>query len=96
MSNLTPMNAGNYAGEYSGDCTEEPGCGAILKVIRPREKDLGGFSVRRLLPVAGQQMVEPWIFFDHMGPAFFSGGYWHQCAAASAYQFGNCDLLVRR
>ena len=74
MSNLTPMNSGNYAGEYSGDCTEEPGCGAILKVIRPREKDLGGFSVRRLLPVAGQQMVGPWIFFDHMGPAFFPAG----------------------
>ncbi len=74
MSNLTPMNSGNYAGEYSGDCTEDPGCGAILKVIRPREKDLGGFSVRRLLPVAGQQMVGPWIFFDHMGPAFFPAG----------------------
>jgi redox-sensitive bicupin YhaK (pirin superfamily) len=74
MSNLTPMISGNYAGEYSGDCTEDPGCGAILKVIRPREKDLGGFSVRRLLPVAGQQMVGPWIFFDHMGPAFFPAG----------------------
>lgn len=70
MSNLTPMNSSNCA----GDCTEDPGCGAMLKVIRPREKDLGGFSVRRLLPVAGQQMVGPWIFFDHMGPAFFPAG----------------------
>lgn len=70
MSNLTPMNSG----DCSGDCAESSGCGAILKVIQPREKDLGGFSVRRLLPVAGQQMVGPWIFFDHMGPAFFPAG----------------------
>lgn len=66
MSNLTPL--------VDGDCTEDSGCGAILKIIRPRQKDLGGFSVRRLLPVAGQQMVGPWIFFDHMGPAFFPAG----------------------
>ena len=66
MSNLTP--------QISGNCTEDPGCGALLKIIRPREKDLGGFSVRRLLPVAGQQMVGPWIFFDHMGPAVFPAG----------------------
>ncbi len=70
MSNLTPMNAGDCA----GDCSEDSACGAMLKIIRPREKDLGGFSVRRLLPVAGQQMVGPWIFFDHMGPAFFPAG----------------------
>jgi len=56
------------------ECTQDDGCGAILKIIRPREKDLGGFSVRRLVPVAGQQMVGPWIFFDHMGPATFPAG----------------------
>ncbi len=66
MSNLNPL--------IDGDCSEDSACGAILKIIRPREKDLGGFSVRRLLPVAGQQMVGPWIFFDHMGPAFFPAG----------------------
>ncbi|WP_348733867.1 pirin family protein [Rheinheimera texasensis] len=66
MSNLTQ--------DTRGECNEAAGCGAIVKIIQPREKDLGGFSVRRLLPVAGQQMVGPWIFFDHMGPAFFSAG----------------------
>jgi len=46
----------------------------VLRVIPAREKDLGGFSVRRVLPVAGHRMVGPWIFFDHMGPADFPPG----------------------
>lgn len=46
----------------------------ITRLIQPREKDLGGFSVRRILPVAGQRMIGPWIFFDHMGPADFKAG----------------------
>lgn len=46
----------------------------IRQVITPREKDIGDFSVRRLLPSAGQRMVGPWIFFDHMGPASFPAG----------------------
>ncbi|MCX7552735.1 pirin family protein [Marinicella sp. S1101] len=46
----------------------------ITRLIEPREKDLGGFSVRRILPVAGQRMIGPWIFFDHMGPADFKAG----------------------
>ena len=46
----------------------------IKRIIEPREKDLGGFSVRRVLPVAGQKLIGPWIFFDHMGPAEFPAG----------------------
>jgi len=46
----------------------------IKQIIEPQEKDLGDFSVRRLLPFAQQQMVGPWIFFDHMGPASFPAG----------------------
>lgn len=42
--------------------------------IHPRERDLGGFSVRRLLPHGECPMVGPWIFFDHLGPAHFSPG----------------------
>ena len=64
----------NLDNKTADECAENAGCDAILKIIRPREKDLGGFSVRRLLPVAGQQMVGPWIFFDHMGPAEFPAG----------------------
>ncbi len=43
----------------------------IELVIKGREKDLGGFSVRRVLPFASHRMVGPFIFFDHMGPADF-------------------------
>lgn len=42
--------------------------------ITPREKDLGEFSVRRVLPAAAQRMVGPFVFFDHMGPAEFPPG----------------------
>ena len=47
---------------------------AVQRVIEGRERDLGGFSVRRLLPAAGLQTVGPFIFFDHMGPADFGPG----------------------
>ena len=43
-------------------------------VIAPRTRDLGGFSVRRLLPAGRQRMVGPFVFFDHMGPADFAPG----------------------
>ncbi|MEO1575693.1 MAG: pirin family protein [Pseudomonadota bacterium] len=43
-------------------------------LISSREKDLGGFSVRRVLPSGRRQMVGPFIFFDHMGPATFPPG----------------------
>jgi hypothetical protein len=46
----------------------------VRHVLRPREKDLGGFSVRRLLPTVGHKAVGPWVFFDHMGPADFPAG----------------------
>ena len=57
-----------------GDCKFESGCDAIILVIDPREKDLGGFAVRRTLPTSRQKTVGPWIFFDHMGPAEFEPG----------------------
>ncbi len=45
-----------------------------MLIIPPREKDLGGFSVKRLLPYHKRRMVGPWIFFDHFGPADFPAG----------------------
>jgi redox-sensitive bicupin YhaK (pirin superfamily) len=47
----------------------------ILHVIGSRQRDLGGFVVRRVLPSEDQQMVGPFIFFDHLGPTQFSPGY---------------------
>lgn len=46
----------------------------IEMTISGRAKDLGGFSVRRLIPVAKRRLVGPFIFFDHMGPATFEPG----------------------
>lgn len=46
----------------------------VSLIIPAREKDLGGFKVRRVLPFAKHRMVGPWIFFDHMGPADFAPG----------------------
>lgn len=43
----------------------------IELIITARERDLGGFHVRRILPYATHRMVGPFIFFDHMGPAIF-------------------------
>lgn len=46
----------------------------VERVIVARASDLGGFSVRRALPVAGRRMVGPFIFLDEMGPATFAPG----------------------
>ncbi|MCF6764906.1 pirin family protein [Thiotrichales bacterium 19S3-7] len=46
----------------------------LEQIIKPKEKNLGGFNVRRLLPNHNQLMVGPWIFFDHFGPAHFMPG----------------------
>ncbi len=48
--------------------------GVIELVIAPRARDLGGFSVRRLLPFAKRRSVGPFVFFDHLGPAKFAPG----------------------
>lgn len=46
----------------------------VTAVIEPRPRDLGGFSVQRVLPAAQARMVGPFVFFDHMGPAQFPAG----------------------
>ena len=56
------------------ECDTGKGCEAIDLIIKPREKDLGEFSVRRTLPTMQRKTVGPWIFFDHMGPAHFPAG----------------------
>ena len=48
--------------------------GVLARVLEGRPRDLGGFSVRRVLPAGRLQTVGPFIFFDHMGPATFSDG----------------------
>lgn len=66
MSNLQQTTA--------SQCDIHKGCGAVQQIIHPKDKDLGGFSVRRALPNQQVRQVGPWIFFDHMGPATFAAG----------------------
>ncbi len=46
----------------------------MARELASKQRDLGGFSVRRILPHAEKTMVGPFIFFDHMGPAEFAPG----------------------
>jgi redox-sensitive bicupin YhaK (pirin superfamily) len=47
---------------------------AIDLIVEPRRRDLGGFTVGRVLPSATRRMVGPFVFFDEMGPADFAPG----------------------
>jgi redox-sensitive bicupin YhaK (pirin superfamily) len=62
----------SYQTAEDPQCTETKGC--VELVIRPKEKDLGEFTVRRVLPAPERKMVGSFIFFDHMGPAEFPPG----------------------
>jgi len=53
---------------------ETAGAAAITLVLDARARDLGGFTVRRLLPATARRLVGPFIFFDHMGPNQFARG----------------------
>lgn len=64
----------NPTRECEHECDAQPGGDAIEFIVQPRKKELGGFSVRRVLPTVQRKMVGPWIFFDHMGPAQFAPG----------------------
>lgn len=47
---------------------------AIETIIEARKRDLGGFTVGRLLPSSARRLVGPFIFFDHIGPAELAPG----------------------
>jgi redox-sensitive bicupin YhaK (pirin superfamily) len=53
-------------------CTRQRG---VALLIEGHAKDLGDFSVRRLLPSEDCASVGPFVFFDHMGPADFAPGH---------------------
>ena len=55
-------------------CPDPEQVDSIETLIIPRARDLGGFDVRRALPAPARQMVGPFIFFDHVGPAEFITG----------------------
>jgi redox-sensitive bicupin YhaK (pirin superfamily) len=51
-----------------------PATSAIETVLQSRPRDLGGFTVGRVLPSAVRRLIGPFIFFDHMGPAQLPAG----------------------
>lgn len=65
----TPIHDTDAAGE--GQPAPAP---AIDLVITPRERDLGGFSVKRALPYAKRRQIGPFVFLDEMGPSTFAPG----------------------
>ncbi|MEH6526926.1 MAG: pirin family protein [Sneathiella sp.] len=48
--------------------------GSVEHIISGKPKDLGGLTVRRLLPVARQRSVGAFVFLDHMGPTVLAAG----------------------
>ena len=46
----------------------------VTQVLTGATRDLGGFSVARVLPQARLRAVGPFVFFDHLGPADFAPG----------------------
>lgn len=58
----------------SPDCSRCESTPAIELIVDGRPRDLGGFTVRRLLPSPARRLVGPFIFFDHMGPAQMAPG----------------------
>jgi hypothetical protein len=55
-------------------CSRSPATSVIATVIDARPRDLGGFTVGRVLPSSTRRLVGPFIFFDHMAPADFAPG----------------------
>ena len=62
----------SYFDASEARCDE--GSGNAELVIEPKARDLGGLSVRRVLPAVSRRAVGPFVFFDHMGPADFPPG----------------------
>lgn len=59
-------------------CPDASGTSAVTEavemVIVPRQSDIGGLKVARVLPFRRKRMVGPFIFMDQMGPNTFALG----------------------
>jgi redox-sensitive bicupin YhaK (pirin superfamily) len=53
---------------------EPRGCPGLESVVHGAPRDLGGFSVRRLLPSMARRSIGPFVFWDQMGPATLPPG----------------------
>ncbi len=63
----TPLARGGSEDQFNPD-------EYLLRVLQPGLTNLGSFQVRRVLPSRFRRKVGPWIFFGHIGPAFFAAG----------------------
>src|SRR5690606_6412038 len=70
----TPVSYQDLPASAHPDCKDCATTPSIELLIEPRERDIGGLIVRRVLPAARRQMLGPFVFFDHMGPAVFAPG----------------------
>lgn len=52
----------------------DPAPSVVAQRIDGAARDLGGFTVRRVLPSMSRRAVGPFVFFDEMGPAEFAAG----------------------
>jgi redox-sensitive bicupin YhaK (pirin superfamily) len=46
----------------------------IAQSLPGQKRDLGGFSVSRILPQSARRSVGPFVFYDALGPAWFEAG----------------------
>jgi redox-sensitive bicupin YhaK (pirin superfamily) len=60
--------------DFDAASAHRQGIAPLAGVIDARARDLGGFSVGRVLPAPARKLVGPFIFFDHMGPSAFAPG----------------------
>lgn len=60
--------------EASDPSSGDSACQALDLVVTPRARDIGGFTVSRVLPSAKRRAVGPFVFFDQMGPARLPAG----------------------
>lgn len=56
-------------------CSRSAAAQGITTVVDARPRDLGGFTVGRVLPAEARRHVGPFVFFDHMGPADLAAGH---------------------
>jgi hypothetical protein len=56
-------------------CSRSAAAQGITTVVDARPRDLGGFTVGRVLPAEVRRHVGPFVFFDHMGPADLAAGH---------------------
>lgn len=59
---------------HEPECQACPDASAVELAVVGRAKDIGAFSVRRVLPSVRRRAVGPFVFFDEMGPASLAPG----------------------